>query len=344
VIISGKHVGGEIIYPLNIPGIVMIDFDFPWCSPPINRVLENNEAHIWRATLDREELEVESFRRTLSKDERDRAESFHFQRDKGRFIVSRGILRTILACYINKDPSEIVFCYGAFGKPALAEESGLETFHFNLAYSHGLALYVIIKNQQVGIDIERIRSDFGWESIAKQYFCAEEYATLLKLPIHLREEGFFNYWTCKETYIKATGQGLSLPLNEVEISLINNKPTKLLNMLGEQKTIFPLVTGETYTSYWIYRVSCCRKFLLSGQMLKLANALRYRGTATIREFWFCRKYLQETKRFLERYSLCSQGVELLDGGPVLSGPLFHLPLVNLMNGFDTAQSNPSTPE
>jgi 4'-phosphopantetheinyl transferase len=213
----------------------MIDLDLPWCSPPMNVVLENNEAHIWRATLDREESEIESFRKTLSKDEQDKAASFHFQRDKGRFIVSRGILRKILARYINKEPSEIVFSYGAFGKPALPEELGVATIHFNLTHSHGLALYAIFKNQQIGIDVELIRSDFGWESIARRYFSEMEYAALLKLPAHLREERFFSYWTCKEAYVKATGQGLSLPINEIEISLTNSNSAERLCLRGESK-------------------------------------------------------------------------------------------------------------
>lgn len=212
----------------------MIAINLLWHQPPKELVLDNNEAHIWRADLDLAGPEAEYFCRFLSKDELERAGSFYFQQDRRRFVVNRGILRMILSRYLHKDPGQIVFYYGPFGKPALAKEPGLKRVHFNLSHSASLALYTVVQNQNVGIDIEQIRSDFPWDRIAKRFFCTSEYETLRAIPRNLRSEAFFNDWTCKEAYGKATGRGLSLPLNQIEISRITGKPADRLNVPGER--------------------------------------------------------------------------------------------------------------
>src|SRR5688572_25749401 len=114
-----------------------------WQAPPDQLLLPNDEIHVWRASLDQPLSHLERLAQTLSADERKRAESFHFQQDRERFIVGRGLLRRILGGYLRADPSRLHFRYGPRGKPAVAERSQGRVLYFNLSHSHGLALYAV---------------------------------------------------------------------------------------------------------------------------------------------------------------------------------------------------------
>jgi 4'-phosphopantetheinyl transferase len=161
---------------------------------------------------------VQSLRRTLTADETRRAERFYFQKDRDRFIVARGLLRSILSRYLNMEPSQLRFRYGAHGKPDLATASGGHKLRFNLSHSNGLALYAITRDREIGVDIEYIRADFPGLQVAEHFFSPREIATLRALPAARRHEAFFTFWTLKEAYIKARGQGLTLSLDQLDVS------------------------------------------------------------------------------------------------------------------------------
>ncbi len=201
----------------------------PWRLPPATLILGSDEVHVWRATLDQTKSQIENFRHTLAADEQARAERFYFRRDRAHFIVARGVLRALLGFYLNKAPECLSFRYSSHGKPALAWESGGDTFRFNLSHSHGVALYAVTRGREVGIDLEYIRSDLEVEQIAERFFSRREIATLRALPIDLRTDAFFLCWTRKEAYIKARGEGLSLPLDQFDVSLIPGEPAALLS-------------------------------------------------------------------------------------------------------------------
>jgi 4'-phosphopantetheinyl transferase len=201
----------------------------PWRLPPETFILGSDEVHVWRATLDQPPSQIESFRHTLAADEHARAERFYFQRDREHFIVARGVLRSLLGCYLNKAPECLSFRYSSYGKPALAGESGGNTVRFNLSHSHRVALYAVTRGREVGIDLERIRFDLDVEQIAERFFSRWEIATLLTLPPEVQRQAFFLCWTRKEAYIKARGEGLSLPLDQFDVSLIPGEPAALLS-------------------------------------------------------------------------------------------------------------------
>ncbi|MDQ3652238.1 MAG: 4'-phosphopantetheinyl transferase superfamily protein [Acidobacteriota bacterium] len=206
--------------------------DTPWSSPPERLILGHNEVHVWRAALNTKESSIQSLRRTLSADERARAERFHFQNDRDHFIVARGLLRAILGRYLNVDPSQLCFSYSFYGKPSLARESSGDDLSFNLSHAGELALYAITRGREIGIDVERIRADFANEQIAERFFSLREVAALRTLPKNIQPQGFFNCWTRKEAYIKARGEGLSLPLDQFEVSLVPGEPAALLRTSG----------------------------------------------------------------------------------------------------------------
>jgi 4'-phosphopantetheinyl transferase len=196
----------------------------PWRAPPETLVLDGDEVHVWQATLDQTSSQIQSFRHNLAADEQARAERFYFERDREHFIAARGLLRAILGGYLNRAPDRLSFCYSAHGKPSLAGDA----IHFNMSHSHGVALYAVTLGREVGIDVEHIRFDVEVAEIAERFFSRREVAMLRRLPTEMQREAFFNCWTRKEAYIKARGEGLSLPLDQFDVSLAPGEPAALL--------------------------------------------------------------------------------------------------------------------
>ncbi len=182
-------------------------------------VLPENEVHLWRADLD--SMRAEQFRGLdiLSADERIRSSRFHFPADRERFTAARAWLRYILAAYLQTDPRELAFDYSLKEKPALAPPHAASGLTFNLSHSGGIALYAVSRNRQLGVDVELIRRSSDLEGIARRFFSSHEQKQFFALPPEDRREAFFRCWTRKEAYIKATGDGLSLPLHQFDVSL-----------------------------------------------------------------------------------------------------------------------------
>lgn len=171
---------------------------------------------------------LDTFFYTLAAEEQTRAARFQFQRDRERFIVAHGLLRAILGTYLNRSPQRLAFWYHSHGKPALARESGEDTISFNMAHSQGVVIYAFARAREVGIDLEFIRRGLELEQIADRFFSRGEVAALRALPTEFREYAFFTCWARKEAYIKARGEGLSLPLDQFEVSLNPGEPAALL--------------------------------------------------------------------------------------------------------------------
>ena len=205
------------------------DSDSVWFDPPERLILGSNAVHVWRVSLDQSPSQIELFQNNLDDDERSRADRFYFSRDRERFIVARGILRAILGRYSNRAPNSLSFSYSAHGKPALVSESDADGIRFNLSHSNGKALYAVSRGREIGVDIEFIRGDLEAEQIAERYFSHSEIETLRALPPSLRKHAFFLCWTRKEAYIKARGEGLSLALDQFDVSLTPGEPAALLS-------------------------------------------------------------------------------------------------------------------
>jgi len=208
-------------------------FDSLWGLPPSDLALSSDHIHVWCASLDQPASCVQQFAQSLSADERVRAERFHFEQHRNRFIAGRGLLRMILSYYTGIEPSRLQFCYGPHGKPALTEASSSDRLCFNLSHSQELALFAVTRDREIGVDLECVRPISDAEQIAERFFSAQENAVFRALPRNQKQQAFFNCWTRKEAYIKARGEGLSLPLKQFDVSLIPGEPAKLLSIRGD---------------------------------------------------------------------------------------------------------------
>ena len=202
-------------------------FNLNWLPAPKELDLLLNDVHIWRINLNSDELQLQSFRETLSSDEIARAERFYFPEHRQRFMAGRGTLRTILGQYLDIAPKQVEFEYQPRGKPLLAAKFADQGLLFNLSHSQDLALLGVSCQHQIGVDLEHIRTMSDLEGLAKRFFSAREYEYLRLLSPAQQQQIFFRYWTCKEAYLKATGDGL-VQLEEIEIDLTPNQPSKLL--------------------------------------------------------------------------------------------------------------------
>lgn len=201
---------------------------FLWHSSTESLVLGCHEVHVWSTKLDLPTSRVQALEQTLAADERQRASRFRFPTDRARFIVARGILRTLLGRYLGREPQTLQFTYNEYGKPALAEESESDSLLFNVTHSQSMALYAFTRIGDIGIDLEQITEGQDYENIAKRFFSPAEVEELHAVPVKRRKEAFLNCWTRKEAYIKARGLGLSLALSEFDVSLTPGTPAKLL--------------------------------------------------------------------------------------------------------------------
>jgi 4'-phosphopantetheinyl transferase len=213
----------------------MTDYNCFWEPPPANANLLQHDVHIWCAWLDQAIANVEWLAQTLSTDERMRAERFRFEQDRQRFIIGRGLLRTVLGYYLGVEPGQLHFCYGRYGKPALAEMFGTSALRFSLAHAHGLALYTVSRERELGVDLEHFRRVAETEQIVDRYFSEREKAVFRGLAADKKQEAFFTYWTCKEAYLKASGEGLTRPLSQIDVSLVPGEPARLMSIDGDVK-------------------------------------------------------------------------------------------------------------
>jgi 4'-phosphopantetheinyl transferase len=191
--------------------------------------LTTDDVHVWRIALEVGDPLLSRLRDILSDDEQRRADRFYFEKDRRHFTAARGALRILLAGYLSGRPEVVRFAYNNYGKPRLAETDNQSDLRFNLTHSHGLALLAVTRGREIGVDVERVRDiERDGEALAERFFSPRETAVLHSLPPQLRREAFFHCWTRKEAYIKAQGKGLSLPLDQFDVSLHPDEPAVLL--------------------------------------------------------------------------------------------------------------------
>ncbi len=162
----------------------------------------------------------------LSDVERRRAQRFRFERDRRRYVVSRARLRELLGERTGDDPRAVELVYGRNGKPALARTA----LHFSVSHREELVVYAFARAREIGVDLEALRPLRDADDIAARFFSRHENETYRALAPRERTLGFFNCWTRKEAFVKALGDGLSMPLDDFAVSLAPGEPPEVLQI------------------------------------------------------------------------------------------------------------------
>ncbi len=180
-------------------------------------------ARIWHWPLDVSALEVADLKKVLSPDEMERAERYRFDQHRNEFILTRAVLRIVLASYTAQSPESLSFDYSAQGKPAL--KNGPPDLRFNVSHTEGLAVLALVREREIGV----------------------------KLSGDELQRAFFRCWTRKEAYIKAKGEGLSIPLHAFDVSLEEDQPAALVGTRPDPTeagrwTLYDLSVGQGYAA------------------------------------------------------------------------------------------------
>jgi 4'-phosphopantetheinyl transferase len=184
--------------------------------------IDSSQIHLWLAypgEITDPHLLAE-YRSLLSEEELEKQARFHFERDRHRYLVTRAMVRTVLSKYAEVAPREWRFEVNEYGKPSIVLElNAAPPIQFNISHTDGLVVLGVVRARTIGVDVENVLVREVSIEIADRYFATAEVAALRALTPDRRQQRFFEYWTLKESYIKARGRGLSIPLDQFAFDL-----------------------------------------------------------------------------------------------------------------------------
>ncbi len=193
-------------------------------SQPFPRHIELDPHHVELVEFDLARTDDELLD-VLSAEERARAGRFGREVHRARFIAARGMLRVLLGEVLHLSPRDVGIRADHNGKPALAREH-ISRLRFNLSHSEDRGVVALALGRELGVDVERVSRTVDVGSIALRFFAPGESTALLSVPEPRRHEAFFRCWTCKESYLKARGDGLLVRLDAFEVEPAEH-PTRL---------------------------------------------------------------------------------------------------------------------
>jgi 4'-phosphopantetheinyl transferase len=189
------------------------------------------DIHLWLAfpaELAADDPLLATYAGLLSDDEHQRCQRFRFPRLRHQYLLTRGLVRTTLSRYAAVAPQDWRFTTNDYGRPKIANSGPLPPLRFNLSHADGLILCGVVLAREIGVDVEDTRRQALTMDIADRFFSEAECRDLHALPEQRQTDRFFDYWTLKESYIKARGMGLSLPLGQFSFHLQDNtKPVTI---------------------------------------------------------------------------------------------------------------------
>jgi len=184
---------------------------------PLNGVI-----HIWYTSAGRWKNNLNELDSFLSQEEISRKEKLISKKRQEDHVISRGVLRSILAQYLELAPENIPLKTYPNGKPYLPGSN----LYFNLSHSEGLFLYGFVLDVPIGVDLQQVYSISNIDTIIKNYFSPYEQQILSSEKQTGLKDLFFRIWTAKEAYLKGTGEGFQRPANSFSIC---NKTDGLYN-------------------------------------------------------------------------------------------------------------------
>lgn len=204
--------------------------------------LEKDDIHVWLAWVDGLRSQQDDLARLLTPDEMARADRLLGEKVRQQFIVARGVMRKVLAHYID---GEIHLLRGNRGKPHIPGVS----LRFNLSHAADLIVLGIAEGREIGVDVELIRPMREMMTVARSYFSVEEQVQIFNLPQAQRERAFYTCWTRKEAYIKARGDGFTMPLTGFDVTLIPGEPPRLLRAVDDDPARWTLLHLDSVPGY-----------------------------------------------------------------------------------------------
>lgn len=190
-------------------------------------VIHFQEVHFWHVVVPTGATHIPTEKvALLSPEEQARLWRFVFQRDRRRYLMTRLLVRRVLSRYAPIAPVDWIFERNEYGRPRIANDGLAYRLNFNVTHSEGLILVAITRNRTVGVDAEKFVTGAPLE-VADDFFSSSEVQALHSLPELDKSRRFWELWTLKESYIKARGMGLSIPLDCFSFDFLDETLVKL---------------------------------------------------------------------------------------------------------------------
>lgn len=196
--------------------------------------LSANEIHLWTTKPQDvlknrgSDLLRQKYQALLTDDETIKQQRYQFEKDRHDALITRAFVRDLLSYYADVAPSDWRFDKGEKDKPELVNPP--LPLRFNLSHTKDLIICAVTLTDDIGCDVENTTRTNQVLSIAERFFSSSETQALFSLPKEQQRQRFFDYWTLKESYIKAWGLGLAIPLKDFSFTIapcnsthVNNK-------------------------------------------------------------------------------------------------------------------------
>jgi 4'-phosphopantetheinyl transferase len=205
--------------------------------------LPNEEVHIWSIDLRLDRAAMCACWDLLSPEEVQQALRHRFAKGVREFVVTRALLRKILAQYVDCSAPDLCFDSNSNGKPILL---GMPSLHFNLSHSRNYAL-LAVAHRPVGIDLEFIETNCLQQTVVEQFVSTSEWSQLLKLPASARSAALFHCWTRKEAVLKAVGLGLQYPVRHLNV-LAGSESAQVVSVMGRKWLLWKVAAPTLYAA------------------------------------------------------------------------------------------------
>jgi len=181
--------------------------------------LEQGEVHIWTVSIQGIKEQLGHLKSLLTEEEIGKISFYKFEHTQHSYIATQALLRVLLSLYLDIKPMEVKMGVRSKGKPFLIHDRPI---FFNISNSDGLCVFAFSGDGEVGIDLERIRQMPDIEQLIQKNLTSREKEYVLKDP-DKKLKRFFRFWTFKESYLKAIGEGMRLTPDNLEFSVEKGK-------------------------------------------------------------------------------------------------------------------------
>lgn len=201
----------------------------PSIHEPAYEALKQGEIHLYLAfpqEIRHPQLLVK-YHSLMNREEQAQQKRFYSEKHRHQYLITRAVVRTVLSRYADVLPEAWQFSKNKYNRPEIHEMHNIPPLRFNLSHTNGLIACGVVLGTDIGVDVEEINRITASLKIAERFFSPQEVQDLSQLPQHKQKNRFFDYWTLKESYIKAKGMGLALPLNQFSFHLSQDNPIRI---------------------------------------------------------------------------------------------------------------------
>ena len=199
---------------------------------------------------------ISAYEKILHPQELTQQKAFYFPKHRHQYLITRALVKTTISRYTGIKPDCLKFSKNGYGRPELIPKGDIPPIRFNLSHTDGLIVCSIVLKEDIGVDVEDIARQGISIQLADRFFSKREIMDLNNLPEEKRKDRFFDYWTLKESYIKARGMGLSIPLEQFTFHIQENTPLKI--------SFDPIMNDNPHNwQFWLFEPTQRHKAALS---------------------------------------------------------------------------------